>query len=80
MTGSEATESEGGPTVSVCMPMARPAHEVERSVRSVLAQDLADFELLIGDETGDVEGLVAALYRSLLDSRIPSPSEPLAGS
>jgi glycosyltransferase involved in cell wall biosynthesis len=27
-----------------------------------------------------VEGLVAALYRSLLDSRIPSPSEPLAGS
>jgi hypothetical protein len=43
------------------MPMARPAHEVERSVRSVLAQDLADFELLIGDETGAVEGLVAAL-------------------
>jgi glycosyltransferase involved in cell wall biosynthesis len=40
------------------MPMARKAHEVERAVRSVLAQDYKDFELLIGDETGAAEGLV----------------------
>src|SRR5271165_3077760 len=51
----------GGPTVSVCMPMASQAHEVERSVRSVLDQDYKDFELLIGDETGAAEPLVAAL-------------------
>ena len=49
------------PTVSVCMPMARQAHEVERAVRCVLAQDLEDFELLIGDETGAAGSLVASL-------------------
>jgi hypothetical protein len=46
--------------------MARTAHEVERSVRSVLAQDLEDFELLIGDETGAAEPLLV----DLKDSRI----------
>lgn len=61
MTEPGGTQPDAGPTVSVCMPMARPALEVERSLRSVLAQDLRDFELLIGDETGDAEGLVAAL-------------------
>lgn len=47
--------------VSVCMPMARTAGEVEGAVRSVLAQEFGDFELLIGDETGAAETLVAAL-------------------
>jgi GT2 family glycosyltransferase len=51
----------GGPTVSVCMPMARTAREVEGSVRSVLDQDYGDFELLIGDETGAAGSLVAEL-------------------
>jgi glycosyltransferase involved in cell wall biosynthesis len=43
------------------MPMARTAREVERAVRSVLAQEFEDFELLIGDETGGAEALVASL-------------------
>jgi glycosyltransferase involved in cell wall biosynthesis len=47
--------------VSVCMPMARSSGDVERSVRSVLAQDHEDFELLIGDETGAGAELIAAL-------------------
>ncbi len=64
-----APEPDGGPTVSVCMPMARPAHEVERSVRSVLAQDFGDFELLIGDETGAAASLVAALADPRIDYR-----------
>jgi hypothetical protein len=53
--------AEGTPLVSVCMPMARDAHLVERAVRSVLDQDLADFEFLIGDETGAAAPLVDAL-------------------
>jgi len=52
---------EGGPTVSVCMPMARGAAAVETSVRSVLAQQLDDLEILIGDETGAVQPLVESL-------------------
>lgn len=55
------TAEGGGPAVSVCMPMAREAHEVERAVRSVLDQDFRDFELLVGDETGGAESLVTAL-------------------
>jgi glycosyltransferase involved in cell wall biosynthesis len=51
------------------MPMARSAHEVERAVRSVLAQDFADFELLIGDETGAARPLVDALADPRVDYR-----------
>ncbi len=57
------------PTVSVCMPMARPASEVERALRSVLAQDFTDFELLIGDETGAARPLVTALADPRVDYR-----------
>lgn len=49
------------------MPMARTAAEVERAVRSVLAQEFGDFELLIGDETGAAEELVAALDDPRID-------------
>jgi glycosyltransferase involved in cell wall biosynthesis len=41
--------------------MARPAHLVEQALRSVLAQDLHDIEVLIGDETGAVAPLVSTL-------------------
>jgi glycosyltransferase involved in cell wall biosynthesis len=43
------------------MPMARQAHEVRAAVMSVLGQDYGDFELLIGDETGAAESLVAEI-------------------
>ena len=46
------------PTVSVCMPVSRDANVVRRALSSVLAQDLEDFEVLIGDETGAAEPAV----------------------
>ncbi len=49
------------PTVSVCMPVSRDATVVRRALDSVLAQDLSDFEVLIGDETGSAAGPVAEL-------------------
>ncbi|HXQ75727.1 MAG TPA: glycosyltransferase family A protein [Acidimicrobiales bacterium] len=53
----------------MCMPMARPASEVERALRSVLAQDFTDFELLIGDETGAARALVTDLADPRVDYR-----------
>ncbi len=64
-----APADTGGPVVSVCMPMARQAHEVERAVRSVLDQEFGDFEFLIGDETGAAAPLVAALDDPRIDYR-----------
>ncbi|HEY5025193.1 MAG TPA: glycosyltransferase family 2 protein [Acidimicrobiales bacterium] len=49
------------PTVSVCMPVSRDATVVRRALDSVLAQDLSDFEVLIGDETGSAQAPVAEL-------------------
>lgn len=66
MNEGDEEATVGGPTVSVCMPMARTARAVEASVRSVLAQDFGDFELLIGDETGAAAALVAEIG----DSRV----------
>jgi glycosyltransferase involved in cell wall biosynthesis len=43
------------------MPMARSGHEVGRAVRSVLAQEFEDVEILIGDETGAAEETIAGL-------------------
>ena len=57
------------PRVSVCMPMARTGPEVEEAVRSVLAQEMADLELLIGDETGEAEALVRALSDPRIEYR-----------
>ncbi len=48
-------------TVSVCMPTARRPDVFTRALGSVLAQDFEDFEVLIGDETGEVQDLVAAV-------------------
>src|ERR1700681_2597190 len=48
----------GMPTVSVCMPMSREASVVRRALESVLWQDFADFEILVGDETGLAEPAV----------------------
>lgn len=49
------------PTVSVCMPVSRDAATVRRALGSVLSQDLGDFEVLVGDETGAAEPAVVEL-------------------
>src|ERR1019366_8160861 len=49
------------PLVSICMPVSRKPALTRRALTSVLAQDFADFEILIGDETGESAGVVAAL-------------------
>ena len=46
------------PKVSVCMPVSRPPEVVRRALTSVLAQDLGDLEVVIGDETGMAESVV----------------------
>jgi hypothetical protein len=51
------------------MPMVRHGPEVQEAVRSVLAQEFADLELLIGDETGRCEGFVTALGDPRVDYR-----------
>ena len=67
MTASDATSPEAAerrdavPTVSVCMPVSRPPDVVRRALRNVLAQDLGDFEVVVGDETGTAEAVVAEL-------------------
>ncbi|MGH9018575.1 MAG: glycosyltransferase family 2 protein, partial [Acidimicrobiales bacterium] len=64
--GAGAASDSGAPAVSVCMPMARSGDAVERAVRSVLDQEFADLEIVIGDETGAAEAMV----RGLADPRI----------
>jgi glycosyltransferase involved in cell wall biosynthesis len=53
-------DTPGAVTVSVCMPTARDASVIKRALASVLAQDLEDFEILVGDETGAAEPAVVA--------------------
>lgn len=57
------------PMVSVAMPVSRQASVVRRALESVLAQDLGDFEILIGDETGEIEALVAQMGDPRIDYR-----------
>ncbi len=54
------------PTVSVCMPVSRPAMFFRRALGSVLAQDFDDFEVLIGDDAG----LVGAAVDDIDDPRV----------
>jgi len=46
--------------VSVCMPTSRKADVLARALDSVLTQDFQDFEVIIGDETGDAKPAVDA--------------------
>ncbi len=54
------------PLVSVCMPVSRSADEIARSLRSVLAQTYADFEVLVDDD-GDAGQRVV---EQLADARV----------
>jgi glycosyltransferase involved in cell wall biosynthesis len=48
------------PTVSVCVPaFARPAF-LRAAIESVLNQDLDDLELLVGDDSGDLESALVS--------------------
>ena len=55
--------------ISVIMPVYNPKpHELERAIRSVLEQDMNDFEFIICDDCS--EGYVKALVESFPDPRI----------
>lgn len=48
------------PTVSVCIPAYRRPVELGEAISSVLAQTFVDFEVLIGDDSGDLEPVAHA--------------------
>lgn len=49
------------PAISVCIPAyARPA-ELREAIGSVVDQEFADLEVVVGDDSGDLEGVVAAI-------------------
>ena len=64
MTGP--TLSRGSPAVSICLPTSRDPKITAKALDSVLAQSFGDFEVLIGDETGDFGPTVA----SIADERV----------
>lgn len=69
------------PSVSVALPVHNGMPHVEESVRSLLAQSFADFELIIGDdgsddETGEVLARLAAGDRRIRLLRRDSKSGP----
>jgi glycosyltransferase involved in cell wall biosynthesis len=55
-----------GPTVSVCIPAFRRPAELRNALESVLIQSFTDFEVVVGDDSGDLEDVV----RSVNDRRI----------
>jgi glycosyltransferase involved in cell wall biosynthesis len=57
------------PLVSVCLPVSRAPEVTRRALDSILRQDLDDFEVLIGDETGDSAVEVAAANDPRVDYR-----------
>jgi glycosyltransferase involved in cell wall biosynthesis len=62
-----------GPAVSVCIPAyGRPA-ELREALLSVTRQDFDDLEILVGDDSGDLEHVVA----SLGDERIRYHQNPV---
>lgn len=62
------------PNISVVMPVYNRAHSVERSVRSVLAQTLGNFELLVVDD-GSTDA-TAKVIEAIADERISLIRQP----
>jgi len=61
--------NQGAPTVSICLPTSRDPKITTTAWHSVLAQSFRDFEVLIGDETGDFAPTVAAIGDARVDYR-----------
>jgi glycosyltransferase involved in cell wall biosynthesis len=57
------------PTVSICLPASRDPKLTARALRSALAQTFRDFEVLVGDETGDFAATAAAIGDERVDYR-----------
>lgn len=47
------------PAVSVCIPAYRRPAELRQAIASVLDQSFADFEVIVGDDSADLEHVVA---------------------
>lgn len=47
------------PTVSVCIPAYRRPTELREALASVLDQSFTDFEVIVGDDSGDLEQVVS---------------------
>ncbi len=68
----------GRPAVSVVMPAYNLASYIGAAVESVLAQTLADFELIVVDD-GSTDGTLQCLSRFQGDARLQVVSEPHRG-
>jgi len=76
--GPESTAPAAAPTVSVIMPVRDRAHIVGDAIRSVLAQTLRDWELIVVDD-GSRDGIEDALARFRADPRLRVLRQPAAG-
>lgn len=70
-------ESPAGPRVSVVMPTFRRAHQIGDAIRSLLAQTLGDFELLVRDDGDGTDGTrEAVLAAAAGDPRVSYHRNP----
>jgi glycosyltransferase involved in cell wall biosynthesis len=64
MGNAKGTHSAGAagpndsPLVSICIPAYARPQELERAIMSVLEQDVTDVEVVVGDDSGDLESVV----------------------
>jgi glycosyltransferase involved in cell wall biosynthesis len=58
------------PAVSVCLVAYKRAHAIGRTIESILAQDLADFELIISDDASPDETEEVCRRYERLDARV----------
>lgn len=68
------TPERGRPKVSVCMPAHRNSKWFQQALRSVLAQTMADIEIIVTDDSG---GELRPVVESFADSRLsyyPNPA------
>lgn len=68
--------TSSGPTVSVIMPLYNSAPFMEASIRSVLNQTFADFELLLIDDSSTDDTLTVAETLAEEDTRIRVIAQP----
>jgi glycosyltransferase involved in cell wall biosynthesis len=75
MSKHHATRS---PAVTVVVPLYNKAATIERSIRSVLAQTFADFELIVVDD-GSTDGSPELVERAFSDPRLTVHRQANAG-